>query len=252
MTGSLLARSGALKKTLLKSCIAVMVTGAGSLLQGALIDSFNAPAGGQAVCAASGVVCGATPTVSFANVGGVIGGQRDMRVIRNTGGGRVDGNANAFDLGELAFGAVSASGTIFLQYDGTDNDGTNLNFLLGGGAGVNLLSSVGIQYLISSVVDTGGTMTVRLYTDATNFIEGVDVIPALTGVGLRQLSFNGFTETGNFDLAQVRAITVTIVGNTNLDLTIDYIETYTPEPLTFMLTGAGLVLFGLSRRRKQA
>jgi len=214
-----------------------------------IIDDFNNPAGGQVVCAGA---CGPVPVPSSSSlvVAGVIGGERDIRVVRNSGGGRVDGNANAFDLGDLTFGAVVAAGTLYLQYDGFDGDPTNLSFLLGGGAGLNLYDSVGVRYLITSTVDTGGTAIFRFYTSAGNFIEGTDVIPALAPAGPRQLDFSSFTTTGVFDLNAVRAIEVTLVGNTNLDLTVDFVETYTPEPLSFVLTGAGLLALGLLRRRR--
>ncbi|MBI3680845.1 MAG: hypothetical protein HY235_10660 [Acidobacteria bacterium] len=222
------------------------LSGAQALFGAAIIiDDFNNPAGGQAICAG---VCGGVPSSSSLPVIGVIGGDRDMRVVRDSGGGRVDGNANAFDLGDLTFGAVAASGTLFLQYDGFDADASTLNFLLGGGAGINFFDSVGVLYQITSPVDTGGTVSFRFYTSAGNFIERTDVIPALAPAGPRMLDFSSSTTTGVFDLTAVRAIEVTFVGNTNLDLTIDFIETYTPEPVSASLTGLGLLALSFAMK----
>lgn len=215
-----------------------------------LIDDFNNPGGGQEICAG---FCGATPSTSSLATAGVIGGERDMRVVRNSGGGRVDANANAFGLGDLVFGAVSAAGALVLQYDGADADPLVLNLGLGGGGGISVAGDTGIRYRISSLVDVDGTAQFTLLTSAGNFISFTDTIAAFTPAGDRQLPFASFAASGAFDPSTVRAIEVAIVGNTNLDLTVDFIETYRETvtvtiaaPSSVALFAGALVLIGLA------
>ncbi|MFN0167752.1 MAG: hypothetical protein ACKV22_15100 [Bryobacteraceae bacterium] len=222
-----------------------------------IVDDFNVPVGGQAVCAGAG--CAATPSSSSLALPAVnvIGGERDIAATRLAGGGRVDGNANAFDLGNLVFGSVSATGQLTTQYDGSDADPLTLGFGLNGGAGVNATGMVGWEFLISEDVDTGGTLQFTLYTDATNFISFTDLVPALTLAGSRLIPLSSFTQTGTFDLSAVRAIQVVITGNANLDLSINYFQltdSLVPEPLTGILVGSallGLAFWGKSRRQAQ-
>lgn len=170
-----------------------------------------------------------------------------MLVVRDSGGGRVDGNANAFDTGEMVFGAVSAAGTLTLQYDGADDDPLTLSLLLNGGAGINLLGSNGVQFAFTSDLP-GGTATFRFYTDLSNFISLTRPVPVATAPTLTSDLFSSFTQTGSFSITQVRAIEIILTGVSNQDMTFDFFETTTvPEPATWLLAGAALCVLGLRR-----
>ena len=144
--------------------------------QAVLIDDSSVTS--QSVTADSG-----TPTnTSFSSASEVVGGERDIEVTNTAGLGQitvlVDSGPATLSIGSLGNG----EGTALLQYDGTDGsialDATGLSSvsLTGDPTGTSADPAAGLIVLTRSDA-AGETLTVTVYTDATNFSSTTIAVP---------------------------------------------------------------------------
>lgn len=156
----------------------------------------------------------------------VVGGFRDIKVTRTSDVGILNVVADSND-DTLSIGSqTSGVGVVLVQYDGddgtTDLDPTGLGGIsLGGGnAGDAIDPDAGI--LIEAFKEVAGdTVTIRIFTDATNFATASDIaIPIDSGVPGQQEDvfvryLSDFVVTGNPDFNDVGAIEfeITVTGD---------------------------------------
>ncbi|MEM6472547.1 MAG: SdrD B-like domain-containing protein [Planctomycetota bacterium] len=153
-----------------------------------------------------------------------VGGARDIEVVvNNTGTLTVVANATQDDLTIGSSG--SGTGTVIVQYDGTDGT-TTLSptglggiSLAGGNPGDTVDPDAGIL-IEADAQNAGETVTIRVFTDAANFAEETVNIPTIasgdTDVFVR---YSSFTLTGAPDFNDVGALEFEVSTAPNNDIT---------------------------------
>ena len=151
----------------------------GNAVQGTLIDSFVTPTGPTVDFHPAG-----TPTDEVHTANEAIGGQRDFTVELLTGSNfdkvELESHNNILDFNP-DFGA---SGRYTVTWDGVDANANMLNATGLGGEDiteVNGVSGVGLGFCLTDVVfdqDNGGTIRIRVYTDAVNYSEATIISTA--------------------------------------------------------------------------
>ena len=161
-----------------------------------------------------------------------IGGERDVLVNYTSGAGNVTLNVNAFGSGQLTFSSDSGVvGNTTVQYDGVDGSTVLAATGLGG---VDLSASdSGAGLLLSTRGDTvGGTVQIRVYTDAVNFSTSDPIaIPSAASVQDIVVPFSDFTASGGSgaDFTNVGAIEIEITGVADLDVDVSVVESLRPD-----------------------
>jgi hypothetical protein len=196
-------------------------------------------------------------TSSSSNVAaGVIGGQRyaSINLTGGTGPDSLKINAPTADILDLAI-ATSDTSDMRLLYDGTTNN-----------TGVNAFGLTGIDFTqlgtlslirISLESDHANSLTMKVYTDATNFSTATVNYTNDPSFNNYDTPFTSFAATGaGADFTNVKAFEVTINGISQQDSQMGFISAEAnaaPEPSTMLLLGGGLVGLGVfSRRRRRS
>jgi uncharacterized repeat protein (TIGR01451 family) len=176
------------------------------------------------------------PDVSDSAGGGaaasIIGGERDLLLANNSGSDAAELEVD----GELKFSSqLGVVATALVQYDGSDGtsslDATGLN-------GVDLEgANEGAGVLLGTFGDlAGGTLTVRIYTDANNASETTVAIPAAATIEEFFVPFSSFTTLGGAsgpaDFANVGAIEGFLEGVAGLDARVSVISSLAPVEVT--------------------
>ncbi len=196
------------------------------------IDSFDTTT--QSATASS---MGSTTDASSVSAPEAIGGERDLFVELTTPTGQLVLDVNGLTPGLLEFQASStALGNRIITWDGPDGDATTLDAtglggvdLTAGGTASALSFSIGAD-------QPNGQMTVRIYSDATNFSTATIAIPNTGGTAVDTIvvRFSDFTVGGGTgaDFSNVGAIEVAIEGVAAVDGQLDVIETFGPTVVT--------------------
>jgi hypothetical protein len=197
-------------------------------------------------------------TSNSSNVAGVdlIGGNRFASITRTSGGlsDSLNINVPTTDILDLSMAATDSS-DMRLLYDGTSNT-----------TGVNAFGLTGIDFTqlgtlslirISLESDHANSLTMKVYTDATNFSTAIVNYTNDPFFNNYDTPFTSFVATGTgADFTNVKAFEVTISGVPQQDSQMGFISAEanaTPEPSTMLLLGGGLVGLGVfSRRRRRS
>ncbi|QEG41865.1 COG1361 S-layer family protein [Roseimaritima ulvae] len=167
--------------------------------------------------------------------GSMIGGERDMQLTNQNGGDPitliVDTGSTQLTLASPL--GVTANGLV--QYDGIDGsitlDATGLNSadLVQGTEGTGLLLGVFGDL-------AGGTLNVRIYTDADNASETTVNVPVDVAIQELFVQFSDFTTlggaTGPADFTDVGAIEAELQGVASLDARISVLSSIAPVEVT--------------------
>jgi large repetitive protein len=177
---------------------------------GRTIDGFTTP---QTVTAAMPV---GTTSVAAAAAPEALGGERDMSATL-VGGQTGDSVTLAANSGILAIDAgFNALGRYQVVWDGADNNASVLNptGLRVGGSGVDLTEGGTTAFLeLSGLADkAGGTLRVRVYTDATNYSQATVTLGASGGQSALLSLATDFTPAGGTgaNFTNVGAIELTV------------------------------------------
>ena len=196
-----------------------------------------------------------------------VGGVRDIFLTRtSSNNGFVSADSNDSVSGAFAFSAgTGTSGTVRLQYDGSDGASTINPTGLGG---ISLLEpgTINNRFRFQATSDLGGDVIVRLFSGAGNSSTASFLVAADPSFSFQTylLSFASFTTTAGTgaNFANIGAIEIEVGSRSGvpvggLDLAIDVINvegdvstTAVPEPATLALAGLGTVLAGVLRRKK--
>jgi uncharacterized repeat protein (TIGR01451 family) len=209
--------------TLAQDVIAVEITDdAGT--PGTLIDDFDTPA--PQVVAADPVNSTDSDTADIPT-SETIGGERDLFVELTATGGAdnveltVSGNVLTINP------TVAAQGQYIVTWDGDDDDGATTDFT--GLGGVDLTDSGNSHGIVleNTLFDqAGGSVTLRVYTSATDFSELEINVPDSTTTDLF-FNFDDFTVAGGTgaDFVNVGAIQLIVDSTINgMDGSIDFIR----------------------------
>ena len=207
-----------------------------SYLKGTTIDSF-----GSTSQEASATYHGNAPGTSSESAPEAIGGNRNLYVRLTLAGGAVDLGANYDWPGLLDFGADAGSnGTFQVNWDGDNNNPAQLDptGLDVNGSGLDITSkgaSTGIE-LNTAADHSGGTIVLKVYTDANDWSSATLVIPN-TGDGLLNSNDNQFVAFSSFQVGagtganftNVGAIQLSIKGVKAIDGEVGPIEAVGPQ-----------------------
>ena len=198
---------------------------------GSFLGIFGAPAGFQSVSATD-------------DVAGVLGGERDIVLTRNSANtGAVDLDFGLSFPGTVSYASGSSvTGSLLLAYDGDDNDASNLNPI--GLGGLDLTSGGGYAFALGAVSDLGASATLTVYSNSTSCSSASIAIPADPSYtfAIFQVDFTSFSTasgcTSPANFANVGAITLLIDGSTPaVDISVDLFETVANPPPTNPGTG---------------
>jgi hypothetical protein len=216
---------------------------------------------------------GTTLQVADANV---LTGYRDVLLnVTSTAGSagvyiNTDGTESPFISaypGQMAYAnGPDADSIVVIQWDGDDNpaawnpaaDGgvaglSNLNLTA---APVDLTLDASMALMLNVVSnDLGATVVMRAYENTA--ADYAEYAFALSGgqTGDFVAPYSAWSRFGAFgagDFANVRAMTLTIDGNPELDFTLHAVTSVVPEPSSMALLGLGAVALVRRRRRKAA
>ncbi|MFZ0544505.1 MAG: hypothetical protein WAM60_03670 [Candidatus Promineifilaceae bacterium] len=154
----------------------------------------------------------------------MMGGERDILVNRTSGSGTIQADVDSTVANSLAFSIGAATrGTALIQFDGVDGSCTN-SF----GLSESLNPYDGLTLYIQQV-DLNGAVTMRIYTDSSNYSEYSYAIPySIASPGTEiYFPFDQFTSVGSgADFGSVAAIEILLDGTLidSLDMTLDFVS----------------------------
>ena len=192
-----------------------------------VIDPFT---GGAQSLSANSV----TPIVNgSASDASIVGGERDITLTYTSGTQNVQLDIIPA-INTLSFSSnLQVLGNALLQYDGVDGTGT-LNATGLGGVSLNATdSAAGIQ-LSTRGDNAGGTVVVRIYSNATDFSTSTLTIPSQTSPEAIFVPFSSFAIGGGVgaDFNSVGAIEVLINGVVELQATVTVVQSLRPTTVT--------------------
>ncbi len=222
------AASGYMQKP--GASVAKVVISAGQALgsDNITIDSFDN--GKQKIEADSDFGMSASGSMSAA---GILGGERDLSAQLSSSTGAMTLSVNRFNRQVLEFSSTfEASGTDTITWDGSDNSQVLNPTGLGG---IDLTSNganTGLRFNVGADLP-GGSVTIRIYSNATNYSTATVSIPQ-TGSAVRQqivVPFSSFTTGGGSGatLTSVGAIQMDIAGSMAIDGQIDQFTAFGPS-----------------------
>lgn len=194
-------------------------------VMGTLIDAFDDPdpppdPPQSAAASSSGSLTGSSTSMAT----GVIGMERDLFIELTSPTGGINISANQFNLELLEFNSsTTAAGNGTVVWDGADGDPLAIDHTgLGGVDLTDAGASTGIR-LVAGVDQNGVVATVRVYSDATSFSEGMMIVPNTGGSANDEflIAFSSFVQSGGAsapaDFTNVGAIELVIAGVTAAD-----------------------------------
>lgn len=277
---------------LLQRVLAAVVSGVALNANATLIDSFNDPnPGDQTVIDTRTTGLNTAGQGSSYNGVGILGGQRDMYVIKTSGSdSQTDGITASVESGAYSFASTSGhAGVGIIRYDGTSNTGfaqntansvsTNLTNAIGSinanGLAATDLTGGSLNRFILDVIsaDAGFNLTMQVFSSGgTQFSQltvvalagpGSYVIPFAAFSGIPALQCAGGVSAGCADFTQVTALQAIInfPGSpvSSLNASFDLLTAgevsrrgTAPEPGMLSLGGAALLAVAASRRRRKS
>lgn len=231
------------KRSVVVACVGLLVLAGPA--SAAIIDDFST--GSLAFVPASS-------TSNSQTAGTMLGGERDETIVNTASSGGILAGVSG---GAYSYGALNATGSALLSWDGTDGNAALDPVGLGG---VDLTES-GVQTHFAIEIlsnDFAADLILTVYTAVGDFSQITVSTPGGIPSGPAQtlsIAFADLLPTGaGADFTNVGAITLEIDGSLEpqLDVTIGSFSTGTvvvPEPATAAQLGLGLVALGIQRRR---
>jgi len=254
------------------AAIVIIVLQAASAPAITLIDEFSDDQFQQAFGADGNFDSGLSlPTATIIGLTRGVYVQKTAGSTKETKAIKVDVDASVSNLTLSRDAGIDGRGLV--QWDGgllapvAYDPRSNLSFLLGGGAGVNLTAGGSAGLLVKVVAaDLPGQQLRFTLFGANNTIasDAVINVPIVAGPPqLVQIPWALFSQTsiGNgavFNAAaaanpsQVFAVTMSITGPDDAEVSLDFVSTYVPEPSSAALLAAGGLagICSLKRRRQ--
>lgn len=172
-----------------------------------------------------------TPTVSSAVAATeALGAERDLFVNLTSGSGSIELSADTSTPNVLEFiASTTGTGSRIITYDGADGNAVTINPT--GLGGVNLTNAgavVGLRFRIGADQNSG-ELTIRIYSNASDFSAATVPIPNTGGVASQDVvvRFTDFAIGGGAgaNFSNVGAIQLEIAGVAAVDGQLDIIET---------------------------
>ena len=188
----------------------------------------------------------ANPSVtSFTTAAEAIGGERDVQVTHDSGTSDVELEVDAAGDTLTVSTGTGTSGAALLQYDGTDGAIALAATGLGGEDLSNGDAFAGLDISIGAD-NPGGTLELRVYSNATDFSTRTINIPDNAGVAESIfVPFNTFTASGaGADFTNVGAIEARLNTVANLDVSVTIVESLRPDVVTTNLANVQPVSLG--------
>ncbi len=196
---------------------------------------------------------GGGPTVGSGAATEAIGGFRDIQVTNSGATGQVTVLIDGVPAtGVLSFGALSASGSALVQYDGGGNGITldaagletaGVGVSLGGGLpGEAVDPDAGFVVRTNAQV-TGDNLTITVYSNGNS---STATIPLSDASGFTEtfVKFSDFVPVTGVDFNDVGAIEASMTLSTNNDIEVSIVETRRPNLLTVNIPNVTPVALG--------
>lgn len=271
-------------KSFLKTALAVAAAGLCFGAQAVTIDDFNDPnPGDQTVIDTRMTGANTVGTGSSFSGTGMIGGNRDLFVIKTFGGdSSTSGISGVVENGVYSFNSASGTaGVGIIRWDGANSAfnqsgansvNTNLNNAIGSinaaGLGSQDLTAGGGGAFVIDVLsaDAGFNFTLQAFSTGGTQFSNLTVT-SLAGPGVYVIPFAAFSFvpasqcaggviTGCADFTSISALQAIInfpgTPVQDIDLRIDIVDNTLPEPAGLALAGLALVAAGVARRARKS
>lgn len=205
-----------------------------------LIDDFSTT---QAAIQVTNVIATAMSTQDGP---GILGGERDLHLLRTTAPGVLANNQGLITLGSLILDNSSFSSSILtVIYDGDDNDATTTPNAIGlGGLDLKSKNAFFLDVINS---DIGGTIKIQIFSGGGNSSTITQNIPPTLSLITLNLPFSDLTTTtgAGADLSNITAIALILEGNQSFDIGIDNFRVDILSSPIPTIDSWGLLIFGI-------